>query len=121
MLEQALTIIGDRDMVSSRELVNRLMPDWQQEHGTMQRAGYALRQSLGVSPRHFESGGRWRSVYRREDLQSKLPAIVAHQERRARTGPWCANCNADHPGGAGNCQACGSDMIANRAAAAMTP
>jgi hypothetical protein len=72
LVARALAIMGDRESITSGELIRRLDPLWQTRGDTpqksMQRAGFHLSRSLGVKPRREATEFGWRSFYYREDL-----------------------------------------------------
>jgi hypothetical protein len=72
LLQQALVAFGDRESMSSGELLWRLDPNYLQTYTTKQRAGFHLSKALGVSPHRFfdPQRERWRSEYHRVDLEA---------------------------------------------------
>jgi hypothetical protein len=112
-VERALAALGDADSISSGDLLRKLDADWLRHHGSMQQAGYALAQSLGVRPERMLTERGWRSYYHRRDLEAartsgdRVVTTDTEAEQPASIElPYCAGCGAGL-GIDGPCWRCG--------------
>jgi hypothetical protein len=138
LVARALAIMGDRESITSGELIRRLDPLWQTRGDTpqksMQRAGFHLSRSLGIKPRREATEFGWRSFYYREDLlaaqrpeESRIssapvavlrPAAPAndnafHKPADRTTTPGlvrCHSCRSNNMQGMESCHNCGSEL-----------